>query len=220
MADKIKKVLANMPQNLSDEEKRTARENIGAGIDRSKDLDSLKMWSYSTSVRDASIQTTDNEWFRLTNYAIDPPSLSNQRICKGMYFVVPKLAWKQTYYPESGTADFALKIVPESGISVSNIQGLNTVQIDGEIAVVVGTSVDMSRKVALMPTFRMNVDNVNYDSAGRLNFYWYFKINGTLPSNISTDAGLWSGVESHCWPWVDKPEDVDSRFQTVYMERI
>ena len=186
-------------------------------------LDSLKMWDYSTSVYNESHSTTSDAWCHLTNESMFVPRGSYQALHNGRYWVFPKLSWaQQGSYPSSGTASFALKIQASSGVSfqIENSGITSTTTIDGTPAVVVANNVDMSKKVVVTTPFRLAVQNSNDGFSGGLNFYWYYKIDGTLDRSVSHNNGVWSGYSSLCVPW-DKP-DAESfiNYQTIWIERV
>ena len=183
-------------------------------------VDSLNSYDYSTSVYNGSPTTTGDDWRHLTNESMFVPK-SNQRMYSGRYWVYPKISWAQTGYPTSGTIELALQIIPSTGLTVSyaggGIEGTTT--IGGHLAIRWG-NIDATKKIMLAPAIRIDVVNNNDGSTGGINFYWWFKINGTLDHALDQNYNQWSGYSSLCVPWLAISNTGTSNYQTVWIERM
>ena len=203
----------------------TAGEGIAIGSDNviSSDntiVNSLNSYDYSTSVYNGSPTTTGDDWRHLTNNSMFVPS-GNQRMYSGRYWLFPKISWAQSIYPTSGTVELALQIIPSTGLTVSYAGGgaESTTTIDGHLAVR-WANIDASKKIMLTPAIRLDVVNNNGGGTGGINFYWWFKINGTLDHALDQNHGSWSGFSSLCVPWLSIDKEGTSNYQSVWIERM
>lgn len=183
-------------------------------------VNSLNSYDYSTSVYNGSPTTTGDEWRHLTNDSMFVPS-GNQRMYSGRYWVYPKISWAQSVYPTSGTIELALQIIPSTGITVSYAGGgaESTTTIDGHLAIR-WANIDASKKIMLTPAIRLDVVNNNDNGDCGINFYWWFKINGTLDHALDQNRGQWSGYSSLCVPWLAISDTGTSNYQSVWIERM
>ena len=184
-------------------------------------LDSLKMWDYSTSVYNGSPTTTGDDWRHLTNESMFVPRNINQSMYSGRYWLFPKISWAQSIYPTGGTIELALQIIPSTGLTVSYAGGgaESTTTIDGHLAIR-WANIDASKKIMLTPAIRLDVVNNNDNGDGGINFYWWFKINGTLDHALDQNRGQWSGYSSLCVPWLAISDTGTSNYQSVWIERM
>lgn len=184
-------------------------------------LNSLKMWDYSTSVYNGSPTTTGDDWRHLTNKSMFVPRNINQRMYSGRYWLFPKISWAQSIYPTGGTIELALQIIPSTGLTVSYAGGgaESTTTIDGHLAVRFA-NIDASKKIMLTPAIRLDVVNNNDNGDGGINFYWWFKINGTLDHALDQNHGAWSGFSSLCVPWLSISDSGTNNYQSVWIERV
>lgn len=184
-------------------------------------LDSLKMWDYSTSVYNGSPTTTGDDWRHLTNDSMFVPRNINQHMYSGRYWLFPKISWAQSIYPTGGTIELALQIIPSTGVTVSYAGGgaESTTTIDGHLAIR-WANIDASKKIMLTPAIRLDVVNNNDNGDGGINFYWWFKINGTLDHALDQNQGAWSGFSSLCVPWLSISDSGTNNYQSVWIERV
>lgn len=184
-------------------------------------VNSLNSYDYSTSVYNGSPTTTGDDWRHLTNESMFVPRGNSQRMYSGRYWLFPKISWAQSIYPTGGTIELALQIIPSTGLTVSYAGGgdESTTTIDGHLAIR-WANIDASKKIMLTPAIRLDVVNNNEGGTGGINFYWWFKINGTLDHALDQNSGHWSGFSSLCVPWLSIDKEGTSNYQSVWIERM
>ena len=183
-------------------------------------VNSLNSYDYSISVYNGSPTTTGDDWRHLTNESMFVPR-NNQRMYSGRYWLFPKISWAQSVYPTSGTIELALQIIPSTGLTVSYAGGgvEGTTTIDGHLAIR-WANIDASKKIMLTPAIRLDVVNNNDGGTGGINFYWWFKINGTLDHALDQNYNQWSGYSSLCVPWLANSDSGTTNYQSVWIERM
>ena len=62
--------------------------------------------------------------------------------------------------------------------------------------------------------------NNNDGGTGGINFYWWFKINGTLDHALDQNYNQWSGYSSLCVPWLANSDSGTTNYQSVWIERM